>query len=188
MVLRFVQKLIRRPWLVALGVVVLVVTMGAASVSRVRDQRRHPRRLQRPFPLRRRAGLCRLRESDRHRGGLRGGTAPELYERLRQRGRGHARRRAGHHRPREPVARRGLRTAPAGRRRPRSRRNVPAELHDSDEEWWALSTRLRIPVVSTERVAAGAVTSYDDLGDPNYKAAPACGRRTTSTTNPWSPT
>ena len=47
--------------------------------------------------------------------------------------------------------------------------NVPAELHDADNTWWALSTRLRVPVVSTERVDDGAVTSYEDLGDPQYK-------------------
>ena len=47
--------------------------------------------------------------------------------------------------------------------------NVPAALHDADDDWWALSTRLRVPVVSTERVGAGAVTSLESLGDPHFK-------------------
>ena len=47
--------------------------------------------------------------------------------------------------------------------------NVPADLHDPDGAWWALTTRLRIPVVSTERVPEGDVTSYEDLADPRYR-------------------
>ena len=85
------------------------------------------------------------------------------------RGRGHAGRRARHDRPRQPLAGRGRRPPPAASTSPKLEANVPAELHDPGSEWWALSTRLRVPVVSTERVDAGAVTSYEDLGDPKYK-------------------
>ncbi|MDQ4104324.1 MAG: extracellular solute-binding protein, partial [Actinomycetota bacterium] len=46
---------------------------------------------------------------------------------------------------------------------------VPARLHDDAGAWWALSTRVRVPVVSTERVPKGAVTSYASLGDARYK-------------------
>ena len=47
--------------------------------------------------------------------------------------------------------------------------SVPAALRDPDGMWTALSTRVRTPMVSTERVAADAVTSYEDLGDPRWK-------------------
>ncbi|OWY58874.1 hypothetical protein B7486_77620, partial [cyanobacterium TDX16] len=47
--------------------------------------------------------------------------------------------------------------------------NVPAGLHDPDGAWWAITTRLRVPVVSTERVDEGSVTSYEDLADPAFE-------------------
>jgi iron(III) transport system substrate-binding protein len=47
--------------------------------------------------------------------------------------------------------------------------HVPPELSDEDGAWWALSTRLRVPVRSTERVDDGEVTSYEDLGDPRFR-------------------
>jgi len=46
---------------------------------------------------------------------------------------------------------------------------IPAALRDPDGTWTAISTRVRTPVVSTERVPAGAVTSYEDLGDPQFR-------------------
>jgi iron(III) transport system substrate-binding protein len=99
---------------------------------------------------------------------LRGGTAPELFERLR---------REGEDTPADLLVTTDLanlwRAKEAGLLQPaRSTalaRNIPASLHDSDRTWWALSTRLRVPVVSTERVPAGAVDSYADLGDPRFK-------------------
>ncbi|HEX8103887.1 MAG TPA: extracellular solute-binding protein [Solirubrobacteraceae bacterium] len=48
-------------------------------------------------------------------------------------------------------------------------RAVPAGLRDPDGTWTALSTRVRTPMVSTERVGAGAVRSYEDLGDARWK-------------------
>jgi iron(III) transport system substrate-binding protein len=48
-------------------------------------------------------------------------------------------------------------------------RAIPASLRDPDGAWTALSTRVRTPVRSTERVPAGAVRSYEDLGDPRWK-------------------
>ena len=99
---------------------------------------------------------------------LRGGTAPELFERLR---------REGKETPADVLVTTDLanlwRAADDGLLQPvtspKLEANVPAELHDAAGEWWALSTRLRVPVVSTERVDVGAVTSYEDLGDPQYK-------------------
>lgn len=99
---------------------------------------------------------------------LRGGTGPELFERLR---------REGSATPADVLVTTDLanlwRAEEAGLLEPAStpelRANVPAELHDPGNEWWALTTRLRVPVVSTKRVAPGAITSYDDLGDPKYK-------------------
>jgi iron(III) transport system substrate-binding protein len=99
---------------------------------------------------------------------LRGGTGPELYERLR---------REGEDTPADVLVTTDLanlwRAEEAGLLQnvdtPTLEENVPAVLHDDDGAWWALSTRLRVPVVSTERVAAGQVTSYEDLGDPRFR-------------------
>lgn len=99
---------------------------------------------------------------------LRGGTAPELFERLR---------REGDDTPADLLITTDLanlwRAEQAGLLQnvtsPTLRAQVPERLHDVNGAWWAVSTRLRVPVVSTERVPKGAVTSYADLGDPKYK-------------------
>lgn len=112
---------------------------------------------------------------------LRGGTAPELYERLRREGADTAADvlvttdlanlwRAEESGMLQPVS------------TPELEANVPAALRDDDGAWWALSTRLRVPVVSTERVADGEVTSYEDLGDPAF-AGRTCLRTSTSEYN-----
>jgi iron(III) transport system substrate-binding protein len=98
---------------------------------------------------------------------LRGGTAPELSERLRQ---------EGADTPADLLITTDLanlwRAEQAGLLQGVSsetlRAQVPERLHDRDGAWWALSTRLRVPVVSAERVPEGAVTSYADLGDPQF--------------------
>ena len=99
---------------------------------------------------------------------LRGGTGPELYERLR---------REGSATPADVLVTTDLanlwRAEDAGLLQPSPsaelEANVPADLHDPGNEWWALTTRMRIPVVSTKRVAPGEVTSYEALGDPKFK-------------------
>jgi iron(III) transport system substrate-binding protein len=99
---------------------------------------------------------------------LRGGTAPELYERLR---------REGEDTPADVLVTTDLanlwRADHDGLLRPVTsptlEENVPELLHAGDGAWWALSTRLRVPVVSTERVPEGEVDSYEDLGDPRYR-------------------
>lgn len=100
---------------------------------------------------------------------LRGGTGPELYERLR---------REGDDTPADVLVTTDLANLwraeeagvlLAGVTSPALEANVPPELRDPQLAWWALSTRVRIPVVSTESVAEGAVTSYADLGDPRYR-------------------
>lgn len=99
---------------------------------------------------------------------LRGGTAPELYERLRQ---------EGEDTPADVLVTTDLanlwRAEESGLLQPVDspvlEEQVPADLHDPDGAWWALTTRLRVPVVSTERVAEGTVTSYEDLGDPQHQ-------------------
>ncbi|MGH4000895.1 MAG: extracellular solute-binding protein, partial [Pseudonocardiaceae bacterium] len=98
---------------------------------------------------------------------LRGGTAPELFERLQQ---------EGDDTPADLLITTDLanlwRAEEAsllqGVTSEMLRAQVPERLHAGDGAWWALSTRLRVPVVSTERVPEGAVTSYADLGDPRY--------------------
>ena len=98
---------------------------------------------------------------------LRGGTAPELYERLRSEGDGTPAdllvttdlanlRRAKEAGLLEPVT------------TPTLEEQVPESLRDPDDDWWGLSVRIRTPMRSTE-VPTDAVTSYEDLGDPQWK-------------------
>jgi iron(III) transport system substrate-binding protein len=99
---------------------------------------------------------------------LRGGTAPELYERLR---------REGDETEADLLVTTDLanlwRAKEAGLlapvETPALEGQIPAELRDGDGAWWGLSTRIRTPMRSTERVEDGAITSYEDLGDPRYK-------------------
>jgi iron(III) transport system substrate-binding protein len=99
---------------------------------------------------------------------IRGGTGPELFERLR---------REGSDTPADVLVttdlanlwraeQRGLLTDTTSAQ---LEANVPEELRDPGGQWWPLTVRLRVPVVSTERVDEGAITSYDDLGDPEWK-------------------
>jgi iron(III) transport system substrate-binding protein len=46
---------------------------------------------------------------------------------------------------------------------------IPEDLRDPDGYWFALSQRFRTLMVSTERVEAGAVTSYAGLADSQWK-------------------
>jgi iron(III) transport system substrate-binding protein len=99
---------------------------------------------------------------------LRGGTGPELFERLS---------REGADTPADVYVTTDLanlwRAEQAGLLQgvssPTLRAQVPEQLRDQAGNWWALSTRMRVPVVSTERVPAGAVTGYESLGDPRFR-------------------
>lgn len=98
---------------------------------------------------------------------LRGGTAPELFQRLSQ---------EGEDTPADLLITTDLanlwRAEQAGLLHNVSsetlRAQVPERLHDDGGAWWALSTRLRVPVVSTARVPEGTVTGYTDLGAPRF--------------------
>lgn len=98
---------------------------------------------------------------------LRGGTGPELFERLEQ---------EGDDTPADVLITTDLanlwRAEEAGLLLPvrttALEASVPADLHDPDDMWWALTTRLRVPVISTERVDPVQVTSYESLGDPAF--------------------
>lgn len=99
---------------------------------------------------------------------LRGGTAPELFERLR---------REGEDTPADLLITTDLanlwRADEAGLLEavstPGLEGAVPAGLRAGDGAWWAISVRLRVPVVATERVEASEVTSYESLGDPAFR-------------------
>jgi len=99
---------------------------------------------------------------------LRGGTAPELFERLR---------REGDETPADLLVTTDLanlwRAKEAGLLEPVDtpalRENVGERLHDPDGAWWGISTRLRVPMRSTERVPEDALTGYEDLGDPRFR-------------------
>jgi iron(III) transport system substrate-binding protein len=47
--------------------------------------------------------------------------------------------------------------------------NIPAEYRDPADHWFGLTARARIVYASKERVAAGEVTTYEDLADPKWK-------------------
>jgi len=99
---------------------------------------------------------------------LRGGTAPELFERLR---------REGDETPADLLVTTDLanlwRAKEAGLLEPVQTRalaaHVDERLRDPDGAWWGISTRIRTPMRSTERVPADAVTGYEDLGDPRFR-------------------
>jgi iron(III) transport system substrate-binding protein len=99
---------------------------------------------------------------------LRGGTAPELFERLR---------REGDETDADLLVTTDLanlaRAKEAGLLAPVDspalRDQVAPDLHDPDGAWWGLSTRIRTPMRSTERVPEDAITSYEDLGDPQFR-------------------
>src|ERR671915_433143 len=94
---------------------------------------------------------------------LRGGTAPELFERLR---------REGEATEADLLVTTDLanlwRADDAGLLEP-VELDSNVELHASDGAWWGISTRLRVPMRSTERVEEDAVTSYEDLGNPDFR-------------------
>jgi iron(III) transport system substrate-binding protein len=46
---------------------------------------------------------------------------------------------------------------------------IPANLRSPDDLWFALTQRARIVYASKERVAAGEVTTYEDLADPKWQ-------------------
>ena len=48
-------------------------------------------------------------------------------------------------------------------------RNVPDAFHDPEGHWWGLTTRARVVYASTERVADGDVTTYEDLADEKWR-------------------
>jgi len=99
---------------------------------------------------------------------LRGGTAPELYERLTS---------EGADTPADLLVTTDLanlaRAKEAGLLEPVTsptlERNIPAELRDPDNAWWPLSLRVRTPMRSTERVPEDAIGSYADLGDKRWR-------------------
>ncbi|MGH2950190.1 MAG: extracellular solute-binding protein [Solirubrobacteraceae bacterium] len=99
---------------------------------------------------------------------LRGGTAPELFERLR---------REGSETDADLLVTTDLanlwRADEAGLLAsvdtPALREQVADGLHDPDGAWWGLSTRLRTPMRSIERVPEDAIARYEDLGDPRFR-------------------
>jgi iron(III) transport system substrate-binding protein len=112
---------------------------------------------------------------------LRGGTGPELFERLK---------REGADTPADVYLTTDLanlwRAEEAGLLQgvtsPTLRAQIPESLRDRDGNWWALSTRMRVPVVSTERVAPGAVTGYESFADPRFRGR-TCFRTSNSEYN-----
>jgi iron(III) transport system substrate-binding protein len=46
--------------------------------------------------------------------------------------------------------------------------NIPAQYRDPGNQWFGLTSRARIIYASKDRVAAGEVTTYEDLADPKW--------------------
>jgi iron(III) transport system substrate-binding protein len=94
---------------------------------------------------------------------LRGGTAPELFERLR---------REGDATEADLLVTTDLanlwRADDAGLLEP-VELDSNVELHDPDGAWWGISTRLRVPMRSTERVDENAINTYEDLAKPEFR-------------------
>src|SRR5215218_4993553 len=99
---------------------------------------------------------------------LRGGTAPELFERLRS---------EGSETPADLLVTTDLanlwRAKEAGMLQPVStpllERQVPEAYRDPDGQWWGLSLRIRTPMRSTERVGEDAIKTYEDLGKRQFR-------------------
>ncbi|MDT2075053.1 MAG: extracellular solute-binding protein, partial [Planktomarina sp.] len=47
--------------------------------------------------------------------------------------------------------------------------NIPPDFRDPNGHWFGLTTRARIIYASNDRVAAGEVTTYEDLANPKWK-------------------
>jgi iron(III) transport system substrate-binding protein len=98
---------------------------------------------------------------------LRGGTAPELFERLRS---------EGSETPADLLVTTDLanlwRAKEAGLlapvRTPALERQVPEQWRDPDGDWWGLSLRVRTPMRNTS-VPPELVKTYEDLGSPRWK-------------------
>jgi iron(III) transport system substrate-binding protein len=98
---------------------------------------------------------------------LRGGSAPELFERLES---------EGSDTPADLLVTTDLanlwRAKEAGLLSPVSSKvleqQVPREYRDPDGDWWGMSLRIRTPMRSTERVPASAIEHYEDLGKPRF--------------------
>jgi iron(III) transport system substrate-binding protein len=110
-----------------------------------------------------------------------GGSAPELYERLRSEG----------ERTRADVlittdAANLWRADDKGLLEPiesdELRRNVPADVRDPQGAWFGFTARARTIMRSTERVGPDEVTTYEALGDPRWKGR-LCLRSGTSEYN-----
>jgi iron(III) transport system substrate-binding protein len=112
---------------------------------------------------------------------IRGGSASELYERLRS---------EGDETPADVLitvdAANLWRAKDAGLLEPVHSalldRDVPADLRDPDDEWFGLTLRARTIMRSTKRVGPGEVTTYEGLGDPRWKGR-LCLRSGTSEYN-----
>ena len=112
---------------------------------------------------------------------IRGGSASELYERLKS---------EGDDTPADVLitvdAANLWRAKEAGLLQPLHssilERDVPRDLRDPDDTWFGLTLRARTMVRSTERVGPDEVTTYEGLGDPRWRGR-LCLRSGTSEYN-----
>ena len=62
------------------------------------------------------------------------------------------------------------------------RANIPAELRDTGDRWFGLTSRARVVYAARDRVAPGDVTTYEDLADPKWRGR-ICARSGTNDYN-----
>ncbi|WP_323006956.1 Fe(3+) ABC transporter substrate-binding protein [Pseudorhodobacter sp.] len=60
--------------------------------------------------------------------------------------------------------------------------NIPANLRDTDNQWFGLTSRARIIYASKDRVAPGEITTYEDLASDRWKGR-LCSRSGTNDYN-----
>jgi len=177
-----IQKLVRRPWLLALAAIAVIAVVVVAALALTRPTEDDTVVV---YNGRAHYGdedvFADFEDETGIEVELRGGTSPELFERLS---------REGEQTPADVYVTTDL--ASMWRAKDACfnesvttetlEEQVPEGLHDPGGEWWGLTERVRMPVVSTDRVPEGAVTEYADLGDPRFRGR-TCLRTSTSEYN-----
>ena len=115
-----------------------------------------------------------------------GGSASELYERLKSEG-GNTKADALITVDAANLYRAEAAGLLAENRDPEVEKHVPATLRDPKGRWYGITVRARTIMRSTDRVKPDAVTTYAGLGDPRWKGKLCLrsGTRRSTTSRSW---